>query len=151
MNRNTTEFMTQLKKFAKTLTTYVSTNSGDWSIKGFIDVDENVYTISSDSKIISKILEIQLFPKFKQFAAENGYEIILAEKQNWYPDISFVSKTDPTTKFAVDIALKRNKHITSVDKANVLECSQLWRQTVDRIMQGHSNICLLYTSDAADE
>ncbi|MFP6219702.1 type II restriction endonuclease [Helicobacter pylori] len=32
------------------------------------------------TKIISKILEIQLFPKFKTFAKKNGYEIIIAEK-----------------------------------------------------------------------
>ena len=96
-------FLNQLKEFAKSLTDYVSTESREWSIKGFIDVDKQVYSISSDSKIISKILEIQLFPKFKSFAEENGYEIVLAEKQNWYPDLSFVQKTNPNIKFAVDI------------------------------------------------
>lgn len=97
------EFLAKLKEFVKTLNNYVSTNSGDWSIKGFIDVDKNIYTISSDTKIISKILEIQLFPKFKEFAESNGYHLILAEKQNWYPDISFVKKDDSSIKFAVDL------------------------------------------------
>lgn len=103
MDKIKSKFLSQLKEFAETLTEYVSTKSGEWSIKGFIDVDENIYTISSDSKIISKILEIQLFPKFKEFAADNGYEIVLAEKQNWYPDLSFISKRNPDIKFAVDI------------------------------------------------
>ncbi|MDU9805676.1 type II restriction endonuclease [Helicobacter pylori] len=49
-------------------------------MKGFINIDKNIYTISPDTKIISKILEIQLFPKFKTFAKKNGYEIIIAEK-----------------------------------------------------------------------
>ena len=40
---------------------------------------------------------------FRKFAEEAGYEIVLAEKQNWYPDLSFVKKSDPETKFAVDI------------------------------------------------
>ena len=97
------EFLAKLKEFAETLNSYVSTNSGDWSIKGFIDVDKHVYTISSDTKIISKILEIQLFPKFKEFAESNGYYLVLAEKQNWYPDISFVKKDDSSIKFAVDL------------------------------------------------
>ncbi|HED37267.1 MAG TPA: restriction endonuclease [Ignavibacteria bacterium] len=97
------EFLLKLKEFSKALTEYVSTNSGDWSIKGFIDIEKQIYTISSDTKIISKILEIQLFPKFKEFAEENGYEIVLAEKQNWYPDLSFIKKDDETIKFAVDI------------------------------------------------
>ncbi len=103
MSKAKNKFLKQLKTFAKTLTEYVSTNSNEWSIKGFIDVEENIYTISSDSKIISKILEIQLFPKFKEFAEANGYDIVLAEKQNWYPDLSFVNQKNPKLKFAVDI------------------------------------------------
>ena len=96
-------FLKKLKEFSTSLTSYVSTNSGDWKVKGFIDTDESVFTVSSDSKIISKILEIQLFPKFKEFADEIDFEIVLAEKQNWYPDLSFVSKDDLSIKFSVDI------------------------------------------------
>ncbi len=33
-------------------------------------------------------------------------------------------------KVAFDIALKRNKKVCSVDKANVLDVSQLWRDVV---------------------
>lgn len=96
-------FAQALKYFAESLTRFVSTESGEWTIKGFIDVDENIYTISSDSKIISKILEIQLFPKFLEFANGIGFEIVLAEKQNWYPDLSFVYREDESIKYAVDI------------------------------------------------
>lgn len=103
MTQNKEEFLSNLKKFAETLTEYVSTKSGDWNIKGFIDTKQNIYTISSDSKIISKILEIQLFPKFREFADEIDFDIILAEKQNWYPDLSFVSQSDSSIKYAVDI------------------------------------------------
>lgn len=103
MDEATTEFMAQLRELGTTLTEYVSTHGGEWSIKGFIDVDQNIYTISADTKIISKILEIQLFPKFLEFANSAGYDLVLAEHQNWYPDISFVKKSDPSIKFAVDI------------------------------------------------
>lgn len=96
-------FLKKLKTFANQLTEYVSTNSGDWRIKGFIDVEKNIYTISFDTKIISKILEIQLYPKFKEFAQKLGYKIILAEKQNWYPDLSFINLKNQKIKFAVDI------------------------------------------------
>jgi len=104
------EFLGKLKEFSESLTDYVSINGGDWKIKGFIDTDESIYTISSDSKIISKILEIQLFPKFKEFANEIGFDIVLAEKQNWYPDLSFVSKSDPSIKFSVDIKTTYRLH-----------------------------------------
>lgn len=97
------EFLDSLKEFSKELTEYVSDKVGDWKVKGFIDVEKSVYTISSDTKIISKILEIQLFPKFQEFADKNGYEIVLAEMQNWYPDLSFVNKANRKIKFAVDI------------------------------------------------
>ena len=70
--------------------------------KGFIDVFKNIYTISSDTKIISKILEIHLFPKIVEFAQTNGYKIVLAEHQNYYPDISFVKASDEKIKFAID-------------------------------------------------
>ena len=65
MNDIKTEFIRQLKGFANTLTQYVSTNSGDWSIKGFIDTEKNIYTISFDTKIISKILESSCFLNLK--------------------------------------------------------------------------------------
>ena len=89
------EFIENLREFSKELTDYVSNKSGDWKIKGFIDIEKSIYTISSDTKIISKILEIQLFPKFNEFAEKHGYDIVLAEMQNWYPDLSFVNKKDP--------------------------------------------------------
>ncbi len=97
------EFLDHLHEMAQTLTEYVSTCDGDWSIKGFIDTDKNIYTISADTKIISKILEIQLFPRLRRLADSIDYEIIPTEKQNWYPDISFIKKSNPKIKFAVDI------------------------------------------------
>jgi len=103
MGQEKVEFLIHLRKFGETLADYVSISGRDWSIKGFIDIDQNIYTISSDTKIISKILEIQLFPKFLEFAESIGYDLVLSEHQNWYPDISFVKKTDPSVKFAVDI------------------------------------------------
>lgn len=96
-------FKTALKKFAEKLKKYVSTDNGDWTVKGFIDVYKNIYMISSDTKIVSKILEIHLFPEILQFADQNGYSIVLAEKQNWYPDLSFVNKGNEAIKFAVDL------------------------------------------------
>lgn len=91
-----------LKIFAETLTEHVSTAGGQWTVKGFIDILQNIYTISSDTKIVSKILEIHLFPNILTFAAEHGFAVVLAEHQNYYPDISFVFKEDESIKFALD-------------------------------------------------
>lgn len=96
------EFEAQLKDFVTELKAHISTEDDEWTIKGFIDVFQNIYTISSDTKIISKILEIHLFPKIIEFARKYGYKIVLAEHQNYYPDISFVKADDEKIKFAVD-------------------------------------------------
>ncbi|MDR1355734.1 MAG: EcoRV family type II restriction endonuclease [Propionibacteriaceae bacterium] len=75
---------------------------GQWVVKGFIDAFRNIYTISSDTKIISKIIEIHIFPLILRFAVENGYKLVLATHQNYYPDLSFVSERDDSIRFAVD-------------------------------------------------
>lgn len=102
-NKYKTEFKKALDTFTEKLEKYVSTENGDWSVKGFIDVYKNIYTISSDTKIVSKILEIHIFPQILQFAEENGYNIILTEHQNYYPDLTFIHKENEDVKFAVDL------------------------------------------------
>ena len=82
-----TIFAEKLEGFVKSLKDHVSADDGQWTVKGFIDIFKNVYTISSDTKIVSKILEIHLFPKILKFAQDNGYNVVLAEHQNYYPDI----------------------------------------------------------------
>lgn len=89
--------LTHFDAFRRTLTT----DTGDWVVKGFIDVYRNIYTISVDTKVISKILELLLFPVISQFANEHDYRIVLSEHQNHYPDISFIAPDE--TKIALDL------------------------------------------------
>ena len=55
------------------------------------------------------------------------------------------------TDVAIEITKKRNNKICSVDKANVLEVSQLWRDTVNEIMSKHPDIKFsdMYVDNAA--
>ena len=48
------QFKKKLQEFTNTLASEISCNN-EWTIKGFIDIFKNIYTISSDTKIISKI------------------------------------------------------------------------------------------------
>ena len=97
------DFTRNLKEFAKGLSEYVANGDGQWKVKGFIDILKNIYTISADTKIISKILEIHLFPAIVKFADDFNYNIVLPDHQNYYPDLSFVHKENDKIRFAVDI------------------------------------------------
>ncbi len=45
-------------------------------------------------------------------------------------------------RVAFDLAMKRKKKVLSVDKANVLECSRLWRDVVTRIGKDYPDVRL---------
>lgn len=53
-----------------------------------------------------------------------------------------VEEIERVGRVAFEIALKRRCKVTSVDKANVLETSQLWRQTVTRVGQDFPGVKL---------
>ncbi|MBU6400985.1 MAG: restriction endonuclease [Verrucomicrobia bacterium] len=97
------KFKADLRAFAAKLAEHVSSEDKQWTIKGFIDVYKNLYTISADTKIVSKVLEIHLFPKLLDFARTHRFKTVLADHQNYYPDISFVSEAKPDLKFALDL------------------------------------------------
>lgn len=54
-------------------------------------------------------------------------------------------------RLAFDISLKRNKRVCSVDKANVLESSRLWRSTVQRVAKDYPEVELehMYVDNAS--
>jgi|SRR5579863_557883 len=47
-------------------------------------------------------------------------------------------------RVAFDLARKRRKKVLSVDKANVLECSRLWREVVARVAQDYPEVKLAH-------
>ncbi|GIV94597.1 MAG: hypothetical protein KatS3mg056_3306 [Chloroflexus sp.] len=78
-NMNRSQFLEALRNEVATFNPVVSTQTGDWIVKGFIDVARNIYTISADTKVISKLLEILLFPRLAQFAEQNQLKMFLSE------------------------------------------------------------------------
>lgn len=99
MDRN--RFYELLLAEISTYKQHLETDGEEWKVKGFIDVDKNIYTISHDTKVVSKIIEIILIPKLKLFAEKSGLELELPDAQNYYPDLTFRDKQDGSL-FAVD-------------------------------------------------
>src|SRR5262245_11251813 len=91
------ELLTYFEKFRGA----IATDAGDWIVKGFIDLYQNIYTISVDTKVLSKIVELMLFPVVSQFAAEHGYQMVLSAYQNHYPDVTFI--VPDGAKIALDL------------------------------------------------
>ncbi|MBM4037257.1 MAG: restriction endonuclease [Planctomycetes bacterium] len=94
-------FLKALQSRVATFNDAVGTKEGDWVVKGFIDVARNIYTLSLDTKVISKVMELLLLPELARFAEAHRLKMVLAEHQNFYPDVTFV---DPRGhRFALDI------------------------------------------------
>jgi len=51
-----------------------------------------------------------------------------------------VPEIDRVVRVAFDLARKRRKKVTSVDKANVLESSRLWRETATRVAEDYPDV-----------
>lgn len=96
-------FKQKFIEFAKELELYAIDNKKEWKVKGFIDINKNIFTISTDTKIISKIIEIHIFPKISDFARKNGFVLTLPDSQNYYPDLTFECEKNRRIKYAVDI------------------------------------------------
>ncbi|MBT3438960.1 restriction endonuclease [Candidatus Woesearchaeota archaeon] len=80
----------------------------EWKILGVIDDDNNVYPMTSDTKVLSKIFEMVAIPHFKKIVKklsikDNPCQIVLAEQQNQYPDISLTGGILGNNKIAIDI------------------------------------------------
>ena len=69
----------------------------------------------------------------------------------WDTEMYSVPEIERIARVAFEMAMKRNKKVTSVDKANVLESSRLWRETVIRIAEEYPEVDLnhLYVDNCA--
>jgi 3-isopropylmalate dehydrogenase len=61
------------------------------------------------------------------------------------------SEIDRICRVAFDLARQRDRRVCSVDKANVLECTELWREVATRVGQDYPDVTLshMYVDNAA--
>lgn len=115
------EFQKLLTEEVKSYKSLLETKDNDWIVKGFIDVDENIYGITNDTKVVSKIIEIILIPKLVLFARRNGLTLEFPSAQNFYPDLTF--KDEEGNLFAVDF---KSSYYRDDRKVNGLTLGSYW-------------------------
>lgn len=80
-------------------------------------------------------------------------EKTLSLDSSWASDLMrySVEEIERIARKAFDAARKRKKRVTSVDKANVLETSRLWRKVVSRVAEDYPDVELnhMYVDNAA--
>jgi len=106
-------FQKSLLKHTEDFKKVLAMPSGDWTVKGFIDVAKNIYTISVDTKVISKIIELMMFPVLQKFAKENGFEMHFCTEQNHYPDVTFITKNKQKIALDLKSTYRKNHDIVS--------------------------------------
>ncbi|RLC66919.1 MAG: hypothetical protein DRI48_03620, partial [Chloroflexi bacterium] len=83
-----------------TLEQELQTEDGLWTLRGFVDTAQRVYSLTTDTKVISKALELMLLPRISGFWEQRGYEVVPAKYQNFYPDLSLVRAEE---RYALDL------------------------------------------------
>ena len=85
------------------------------------------------------------------FGQPRGIEVRDNERVGFNTLIYRESEIERIVRAGCDIAMKRNKRLCSVDKANVLEVSELWREVSERVANDYPEIELshMYVDNAA--
>ncbi|MCI2113069.1 MAG: 3-isopropylmalate dehydrogenase [Ruminococcus sp.] len=85
------------------------------------------------------------------YFGERGRKEVDGQPAAWDTEMYTVAEVERIARVAFDLAMKRNKKLTSVDKANVLESSRLWRETVIRVSKDYPEVELnhMYVDNCA--
>ncbi len=113
-----------------------------------------VYSSLVDSSSLKReVLEGTDFVVFREltggiyFGEPRGYD----SEKGWNTMVYFKNEIERIAKMAFEAASKREKVVTSVDKANVLEVSQFWRKVVEEVSKDYPTVQVknMYVDNAA--
>ena len=92
----------------------------------------------TDILIVRELLGGLYFGQPRSIEGESGARHALNTMRYGETEIERIAKV------GFDLARKRRKKVLSVDKANVLECSRLWREVVGRMAKNYSDVQLTH-------
>ena len=104
-------------------------------LKGACPLKEEIADRGFDMMIMRELTGGLYFGK-RTTAEEDG--VLVARDELAYSE----TEIRRIAKRGFDIAMKRNKKVTSVDKANVLDSSRLWRKVVEEVSADYPEVTL---------
>ncbi|MEE8043189.1 MAG: 3-isopropylmalate dehydrogenase, partial [Pseudomonadales bacterium] len=78
------------------------------------------------------------------FGEPRGVDVIANERRGFNTYVYTEHEIRRIARAAFDLARKRNRRLCSVDKANVLEVTQLWRDVVNEVAEEYSDVELTH-------
>ena len=90
----------------------------------------------TDIMIVRELLGGAYFGQPRSIEGEAGSRVAVNTMRYGESEIERIARV------AFDLAMKRKKKVLSVDKANVLECSRLWREVVTRVGKAYPEVKL---------
>ncbi|MFZ1157343.1 MAG: 3-isopropylmalate dehydrogenase [Candidatus Sulfotelmatobacter sp.] len=92
----------------------------------------------TDMLIVRELLGGLYFGQPRSIEGAAGSRVALNTMRYSEPEVERIARV------AFELAMKRRRKVLSVDKANVLECSRLWREVVTRVAQGYPEVKLAH-------
>lgn len=78
------------------------------------------------------------------YNGEHGYRDGALGQEAYDTDVYSISAVERIADMAFELARTRKRRVASVDKANVLTASKLWRATVDRVAKGYPDVEIVH-------
>ena len=75
----------------------------NFEIAGFLTRDDNVYPLSTDTKVLSTAFELIVRPIIYDIANSYKLEVYEPQQQNYYPDFTLMTSEDDDKKIAIDV------------------------------------------------
>src|ERR1700687_4245920 len=92
----------------------------------------------TDIMIVRELLGGAYFGQPRSIEGPPGARVAINTMRYAEPEIERIARV------AFELAMKRRRKVLSVDKANVLECSRLWREVVTRVAKDYPDVKLAH-------
>lgn len=87
-----------------------------YDVRGIITADKKIYSLGTDSKVLSTVFELLVRPIIYQVAQQNRMVVREAKAQNYYPDFTLMESVADDKKIAVDVKTTyRSRERTNVN------------------------------------